>query len=454
MRTLVFTAALFLWGGLAFAAEEPIPWNLETLFQRVPPLKHDATGRFAMVTWERFRLSAEDKSFEEGKPLPVEMYRELARRGLTQCLPPDEKYIPTALAIQEAGGQVIFVQGDGGNSPGSLGPDPLHKFVADYKPPEGHQHYVCPLLLAGWHQRAQSVRETLGKFKAAGVNVTGFWMDWEGEPWPIRDRWEQAAHCTRCRELFPPGVLDDFERYAAFIAALRADLFSAYLAAPALEVYPNCSVTNWEAVVSTPEHLVWSWTQSRPLPPQLLGLLTASNPVAYGNNYYYQQHWEKLGNLPLNQENMDRLYTSIMLAQTSQNAHNQERWAPDKQCIPWVDRYCPDVEDESVPILSRDRYREILRHIWLRGADGMQIFNPLRKGHESTATEEIEDAVAVYDEMLAYRKFLEEGKLMNTEVPGLQERDPMWAFGKMRHVKSKMASSSQTSSASCAQPPQ
>lgn len=412
---------------LAGAAEAPVPWDLPTLLQRVPPLKHDATGRLAMVTWDRFLASADDKSFTEGKPLPVEMYRELARRGLTQALFPDEKYIPMALAIQEAGGQVIFVQGDGGNGPGAEASDTLHQLPKDFKIPEGEIHYVCPLMLAGWNVRANKVRATLTKFKEAGVKVTGYWMDWEGEPWPLKAQWEQAKACTRCREQFPAGVLDDWERYRSHIALLRADLFSAYLAAPALEIFPTCSVTNWEAVVSMPDNITWSWTQSRSLPPQQIGLLTGSNPIAYGNDALYRIHWKKLGNLPLNQETMDRLYTSVELAQVSQNEANQMRWSAEKQTIPWVDRYCPDADDSKIPIMSRERYREVLRHLWLRGTDAMQIFQPVRKGHESIATEEIEDAVAIYDEMLEYRKFLDAGKVMNTAVPALQEKGPIWS---------------------------
>lgn len=424
---LLMGSLLVLAGSVALAEEAPIPWDLPTLFQRVPPLKHDATGRLAMVTWERFRLSAEDKSFEEGKPFPVEVYRELARRGLTQALFPDEKYIPTALALQEAGAQVIFVQGDGGNGPGGEAPDALHQFAPDFQLPEGQRPYPCPLMLAGWNIRANKVRATLAKFREAGVKVDGYWMDWEGEPWPLQRGWQQAQACTRCREQFPPGVLDDWERYRAYIALLRADLFSAYLAAPVREYYPACSITNWEAVISSPETMVWSWTQTRSLPPQYVGLLTGTNPIAYGNDALYRLHWRKLGDLPLNQENMDRLYTYVELAQVSQNEANQQRWAPELQCLPWVDRYCPDDDDPQVPIMSRERYREVLRHLWLRGADGMQIFQPVRKGHESIATEEIEDAVAIYDEMLAYRKFLESGRVMNVAIPEMQERGPIWS---------------------------
>ena len=423
-KPLLICLLLALTGALA-AADTQIPWDLPTLLQRIPPLKHDPTGRLAMVTWDRFRMSADDKSFEQGTPLPAEMYRALAARGLTQALFPDEKYLPMALAIQQAGGQVIFVQGDGGN--GAYAAEALHQLPKDYKIPADDIHYACPLELAGWNVRANSLRATLGKFRAAGVNVTGFWMDWEGEPWPLKEQWAQAKTCPRCRAEFPPGVLDDWERYRAYVAELRAELFSAYLAAPVREIYPTCSVTNWEAVFSAPESVTWSWTQSRSLPPQQIGLLTGSNPIAYGDDMLYKFHWPKLGKLPLNQENMDRLYTAVELAQISQNAAVQGQWAPEKQTIPWVDRYCPDADDPKVPMFSRDRYREVLRHLWLRGATSMQLFQPVRPGHESVATEEVEDAVAIYDEMLEYRKFLDAGQVMNTAAPGLQEHGPIWS---------------------------
>lgn len=153
--------------------------------------------------------------------------------------------------------------------------------------------------------------------------------------------------------------------------------------------------------------------------------------MAYGNDLYYRIHWEKVwtdpANTPLDVEHMDRLYTTIMLAQVSANAFNAERWAPYKLSAPWVARYCPDVGDENVPILSRERYLEILRHIWLRGADTMQIFNAHRKEYPQIATEEVEDAVAVYGEVLAFRRFLDHGAIMNTTIPRPEDDGVIWS---------------------------
>jgi len=94
-----------------------------------------------------------------------------------------------------------------------------------------------------------------------------------------------------------------------------------------------------------------------------------------------------------------------------------------------VARWCPIVnhrEDET-PSMSREAYREALRHMWLRGIDGMQLFNAWREGYEEIALFEVLDAVAVYDEMLGYRDFLDAGHVMNLVGPAVQDEGVLWS---------------------------
>lgn len=409
----------------AGAAE--LSWSLDAILQHVQPLKHDATGRLPMVTWPAIVKDAKDTSFNEKKPLPPEAYRELARRGLTQRIPMNADFILMAQAIQAAGAKVIFVEGNAGNGPYDLAPEPLHQLPADYKLAKDEPRYPCPALLAGWAKKADQVRETLRKFREAGVTVDAAWLDWEVEPWGWPEAHKQAQLCPRCRSIMPKAALATFEGYRRYTAALRADLFSAYAAAPIREIYPACSVTDWSAVYSTPELPTASCWGNRTFHPRGIGFLTAANPVAYGNDIYYQYHWKKEWGWPLDVPHMDRVYTQIMLSQVSQNAENMQTWAPDRQCIPWVCRYCPDDDDPKVPLLSRERYREILRHLWLRGADGMQVFNEPRPKYPAIAIEELQDAVGIYDEMLEYRRFLEDGEIMNTAVPEAAGNGAIWS---------------------------
>ena len=84
-------------------------------------------------------------------------------------------------------------------------------------------------------------------------------------------------------------------------------------------------------------------------------------------------------------------------------------------------RWCPDINDPKIPLMSREAYRESLRHMWLRGVDGMQIFQPLRPGYQHIVKGEVYDAVEVYDEMVEHREFLERGEILCADVPGLQD---------------------------------
>jgi hypothetical protein len=43
------------------------------------------------------------------------------------------------------------------------------------------------------------------------------------------------------------------------------------------------------------------------------------------------------------------------------------------------------------------------------------------------ALEEVEDAVSVYDEMLAYREFLDEGTVLNTAIPLAVDEGAIWS---------------------------
>jgi len=428
MRLILILLAWCL-GICAVAQQSADPYVLDTLFQRIPPLSHDAHGRLPLITWEPFRQSATDDSFSKDIPLPVATYTALAQRGLAQAIPLTAKAIPLALAMQQAGMAVVVMEGNGGDAPGALEPDALHKLPRSFDV-EGAVH-PCPLLLAGWHTQAMALRATLKAFKDAGVTIDAAWLDWENEPLWGSEEWEQARHCPRCQELFSPGVLDEYPTYRDFIVRFRQQLFSTYLAAPIREAFPKCVVTNWAVVHSSPERLTLHYWGRFRFPPMTIGLFTATNPVAYGNDIEYSLLWDKVWanrkETPLDQPHMDQLYTYVMLSQISEDTANAQRWAPETLSIPWVCRYCPDMDDAAVPMMSRTRYRELLRHLWLRGADSLQIFNAFRPNHPELRLQEVEDAVTSYDEALRYRTLLEHGTVMNTHVPGVMEAGAVWS---------------------------
>ncbi|MGB8355375.1 MAG: hypothetical protein WCD79_15870 [Chthoniobacteraceae bacterium] len=396
--------------------EKPAPafiW-LDEIKNHVPVLKHERGDRLPMILWQA-------GPFEPQSP---EVYQSLLARGLTQHIHLDEKMIPIAKALQAAGSPVIMMEGEGGQWPSSLAGDPKewqHDFDPGYTP-KGPTH-ACPLLTKGWQISADKIRVTLQKFKDAGVAVDAVWMDWEGDPVGGADRYEQALHCRRCRAILPPGTLATEQAFNDYCWRRYMELTGTYLAAPVAEIFPACSTTNWHATVSTPARPVRNWLD-HPICPVVPPLFTASNPVAYGNTVFmhlWKAAWK------FDREHVDQFYTHMLLSEVSDDTANRLVWAPGRASIPWVCRWCPDDDSPKIPIMTRERYREVLRHLWLRGINGMQIFNPVRPGYETLAVNEVQDATAIYDEMLQYRDFLDLGTPLSLDVPKMQDEGIIWS---------------------------
>lgn len=393
---------------------------LELLRERVPPLKHPRGSRLPMILWEGLPLD----------PQPVEAYQALLERGLVQPLRLDDKMLATAQVQKQAGAPVIFMEGGGGPWPAQLAGDPKlwqHQFEPGYefKPGPWPDNAIrpCLALYDGWAINADRVRGILRRFRDAGIDVAAVWTDWEGDPYFVRSQYAQASRCARCKAMLPPWVLASPDNCATYCWRLYIRLLDAYLAAPVAEVFPLASTTNWMVVCSTPERPVEHWN-GRIVPPSCPGLMTATNPIAYGNTVFWKD-WDPAW--PLDRAHVDVFYLHLFLRQVSHNQANLQVYAPEKDAVPWIARWCPDDENPQIPIPSRESYREALRHLWLRGADSMQIFNATRPGFEDIVFAEVEDAVAIYDEMLAFAPFLDAGEVMCLDVPGPQADGVLWS---------------------------
>ena len=360
-------------------------------------------------------------SFE---PQPQDFYKELLARGLTQHICLDEKMIPVAKALQAAGSPVIMMQGEGGQWPSSLAGESKEwaHHLDDGFAPKGPVH-ACPAVAKGWAVNADAIRATLQKFKDEGVTVDAVWMDWEGDPVGGIERYEQALHCLRCRATLPREVLANVENFNDYCWRRYMELTGAYLAAPVAEIFPHCSTTNWRAAISTPVRPLRNWL-GKVVCPTVPAFFTASNPVAYGNTVCFQQ-WKN--EFALDREHVDEFYTHLLLGEVSADAANRLVWARGRSSVPWVCRWCPDDENPKIPIMTRERYREVLRHLWLRGISGMQVFNAVHEGFEEMAVAEVQDAVKIYDEMLEYRDIMDRGTPLCLAVPEAQDEGVLWS---------------------------
>lgn len=387
----------------------------DNILEKIPPLKHPRGSRWPLIAWEGF-------SFQ---PQPPEYYHQLLRRGLTQHIRLDTGMIDTALAIQAAGSPVIAMEGRSGAFPASLAGDSAvwaHQLDSEYRPKE----YVrpCPSIHTGWAKFADQHRNTLREFRDRGVHLDAVWADWEGDPLYGDDRYDQARHCQRCREVLPAKVLASPAVFDDYAARKFYELFATYYAAPVLEFYPKCSVTDWLAQPSTPEEpqLSWNGRQGHPIMPPLI---TAYNPTAYGAASWVWK--DRPTSQWRDQEHVDQVYTNVLLRHVSLSGSLADRWAPEKELIPWVARWVSEAPETDFPVMSRPRYREVLRHLWLRGVAGMQVFSPRIRDFEAMALPELEDAVAVYDEMLEFREFLEHGEVLSYQLPSKRDKGVLWS---------------------------
>jgi hypothetical protein len=403
------------------AAEVPVdpPWVLldwpRLIDGCVPNLQHDRGKRWPLMIWD----------VRSGEPFTEKTAKVLLERGIVAPVRLDLAAIPIAQQVQKAGAPVILLDARNGSWPYDLVGDPAKwalTFGKDAQVNEAWRRVPVPGRLEGWEVAAQRLREILREFREAGVRVDAVWFDYENAPANIP--FEAAKASREAGKEIPSSALANADAFDRYRRQLWIQLLSSYIAAPVREIYPGASVTNWMAVLSSPEIPAPGWT-NKPLPPTGPTLLSASNPVAYGVDSAFVALWDK--DLPSDRRDIDRGYLHLLLRQVSADAANRRRVAPQVDAVVWVARDHRILTDRTVPTMSRAAYREALRHLWLRGADAMQVYNGLRPGQSAIALAEVQDAATVYDELLKHRDFLDQGEAMNLDVPAPQHEGGIWS---------------------------
>ncbi|MBF0096459.1 MAG: hypothetical protein HQM04_04515 [Magnetococcales bacterium] len=429
IRLLCFCLLLPLGGGLLagellYPQQDPLPaerkpnrsdW-LQLIREQIPPLRQERGKRWPLVA---FALIGSEPYSDEALQL-------LLARGIVPFLPLSSAALPSARRLQALGAPVILFDGRNGSWPYTLETDKnqwAYQYPAELKVNPQWLDLPVPTLFRGWAKAAEQLRLTLQGLRQEGVTVQALWLDYENEP--SQADYYAAILSPLGRTSLPEQILRDEKSFRHYCRQLWAQLLSAYIAAPSREIFPTLSITNWIATLSSVEMPVLGW-QNEPHPPSGNTLFTATNPVAYGIDTAYLALWKP--SYPLDQEHVDQFYTHILLRQVSADSFNRQKQAPYLESVPWVARWVADHPKQKVPIMSRERYRETLRHLWLRGIAGMQVFNPVNRADQiGMAVAELQDAVAVYDEMLLYRPFLEKGTPLQLSIPEIQADGPLWS---------------------------
>jgi len=404
MKALRPALSLALMAAGGASAQEAVKWDMDSFCRIVHPLRHEARGRLPFMLWNL--------------PLPrdgrlVEMRRDgslrkaidqLAARGIVPTVEMGWEWTPEgamamAQTLQEAGRPVNILLPRVDLIEGTAYADcPIQVEGPDASRGGANRKWPC-LALAEPEKTAEWLGEQLKPYRDAGIKVAGLWFDDECLPHPWNGCWEAQRSTEECRRAYPAGILDTFDAFRKWADPLKAELFTKGTAA-IRGLFPGIRIGCYGDTFSGRDGRFG---------------LDAQMPSAYANTVDPPQAF---ADKPLTQEAIDRFYFTNLLGIVS--AANRAL-GPGKLSIPYLSRYVPDNGDPKYAFpMSQARYRELVRHVLLRGASSLYLFNLGYPGSPVSAEfsfESIEDVRVVYDELLEHREFLDKGEPMNFDGP-------------------------------------
>jgi hypothetical protein len=446
--TIVLTTAV----GAAWAAETPaapaatpaVQWNHQGFCEVVHPMKHDLKGRLPLLAWSLPRPDDQGDNLVrlhksgELKKMALDVWQ----RGIAWEIMFDWRWtmdgaMATGQALHEARIPVFVRIGDRErskpnhpyfNSPKAKGKvvvsgtfDSDDAKFAEVEMPSLPKYDPQPL--------AEMHRGYMQKLKQAGVTVNGFFSDQESHPHPFNYIYQHQKQNFAAD--YPPGTFDSEQAFFNYVlGVLRPKYFADCYAEPVLSVFPHALVGNYDDTVATPAR-PFIETNGFPNYVRNIGRLNTLMPSVYANTThlprYYNADW------PVNQENVDEVFFHFMLMAMSTALANKQ---PGQKAVPYVSDNCPDLNLRGSRFfsyrMSEGVYKEFLRHSLLRGADTFFYYScgPTPGVPNSAAgdiLQSVEYTRAVYDQMLEYRQFLDEGVPMNFEVPVVRSRGVVWS---------------------------
>ena len=408
-----------LWPALAAGAadETPIRWDMESLARVVKPMRHDMKARMPLVLWN-FPLPRNDDLVKLRSDGTLRKHIDtLAARGIVPTVEMGWEWTPAgamamARTLQEAGRPVYvllprvdLLEGTAYRDCNAWGEGP------DATRRGETRKWPC-LPLADPKLTAEWLRGQLQPFKDAGIPLAAVWFDDECLPHPWNGCYEAQRASAECRKHYPAGVMDNFAAFRKWADAFRFDLFTKGAAEPVKAMFPGVLVGEYGDEVSGTDKRYG---------------LDVQMPSAYANTCDLPRAFK---DRQVTQPAADLFYFRQLLEIVSRAS---AKVIAGKLSMPYISRFVVDNPDEKYRFpMSQDVYRELVRHVWLRGADGLYLFNLGYPTTPQTVTAEfsfqsVEDARSVTDELLAHREFLDKGAAMTFAVPKAVDAEAVWS---------------------------
>lgn len=412
---------------------------LGILRQQMPPLTNERGDRWPLLLWGTIPERLKEACVERGLG-PLLNYCSSPRRA--------EEILPTLRYFSERGVPLVILP-QGWMQRAFT--DPPRGAGADHLPParphSDSRDFTCP----GWmHENpavqthAENARRTCRFLRENGIRPAALFLDFESGAYlrnifdreeHVRAAMEEALKCPRCLRRFGAENMDSLQQYRQVVNRARAHAIRTGFTDPVRAVFPNVKTGNFFAYpryrLPRPEgrYPAYGWKGSG---------MDVAQPRCY-----FVAGWGGNGrSVPHVSWNV----FSYCLRRFSRCAGVLE---DDETMVPWVGYLFGHAASRKkaargAQIASSEAYREMVRHVMLRGAETLAIFNPyeltdrLPDEYEGMERAElgpwmlnVRDIQQAYDEMLAFNDILRSGRPLNLDLPPdtteLDERTAIWS---------------------------
>ncbi len=277
----------------------------------------------------------------------------------------------------------------------------------------------CPFALTHrYPAMKERVARFLREYARAGVEVDFIFADWEIDgPIEWNSAWEHSKRCSRCREQV--GDMEDFRAFQRALRKVRSEMQRVVFGDMVRSFFPDALVGNY-GVYPHEGHRYWydyfeKETEGAPYrldqkakyrewyPEFSETGYSFAMPVIY--TWYRGYDWYDF-------ESSDYRWFYNMLLVGSNAAKSTPETVPLIPFVHWHTTAPPENPSPQVQQFSKEKYRELLWHLLLRGHDTFFLWC---LGNELAV--EVEMLHEVYRDSLNYSEFLTNGEPVSFDVP-------------------------------------
>ena len=427
----VFIALMAFWSGLALLRADLggnersiLSENLRAVLEHTKPLSSERNQRLPL--WV-LPISGHLANVKDS--VAAETLRELNSRGLGYTVNWQPSRLSESLLeglrigrMQQSTGNEVGVNANACLASFFDGSEAMLHVDADGEPfaeTSFGKALGCPFAIEHrYPAMTERVEQFLRAYQKAGVVVDFVFADWEIDgPIEWNGAWASSKRCQRCRDRLPN--LDDFRAFQRELRRIRSEMQRIVFGDLVRSYFPKALVGNY-GVYPHEGHRYWydyfeTETEGAPYRKDQRAKYREWYPEFAETGYSFAMPvvypWYKIFQW-YDFESLDYRWFYNMLLVGSNSGRATPPETPLIPFVHWHTTAPPKDPDPAVTQFSKDKYKELLWHLLLRGHDTFFLWCL----NEELA-EEVGLVQEVYRESLDYTKFLEKGTPLSFSVP-------------------------------------